>query len=100
MFIYNVTCNVSPEIHKEWLAWMKTQHIPEVIATGCFQSARILQLINVEDEGATYAIQYTYLSETDILRYQSEFAPKLQSKTKEKYGDNVLAFRTYMKVIE
>jgi hypothetical protein len=99
MYIYNVTCNVAPEVHEEWIAWMRTTHIPEVMATGCFKASKILQLMHVEDEGITYAIQYTYAEEADILRYQTEFAPALQQKTKDKFHHLVLAFRTYMKVI-
>jgi hypothetical protein len=99
MYIYNVTCNVAPEIHLEWIHWMKSTHIPEVLATACFSEARILKLMNIEDEGATYAIQYTYAQEADLLKYQSVFAPALQQKTKEKYGERVLAFRTYMEII-
>jgi hypothetical protein len=99
MYIYNVTCNVTHAIHEEWLNWMKQVHIPEVLATNCFISAKILKLINIEDEGSTYAIQYTYNNENDIVNYQSEFAPDLQAKTKAKYGENVLAFRTYMEII-
>ncbi len=99
MFIYNVTCNVAPDIHAEWINWMRNTHIPEVLATQCFSSARILKLMNIEDEGATYAIQYTYDHDADILKYQSDYAPALQQKTKEKYGERVLAFRTYMEII-
>jgi hypothetical protein len=34
MILYNVTVSVDPEIHDEWLAWMKSKHIPDVLATG------------------------------------------------------------------
>jgi hypothetical protein len=99
MFIYNVTCNVAPQIVEEWLHWMKNTHIPEVMSTKCFKESKILRLIGVEDEGSTFAIQYIYENEEDIVHYQSQFAPSLQAKTKEKYGEAILAFRTYMEII-
>ncbi len=99
MYIYNVTCNVANEVHNEWILWMKTQHIPEVMASQCFIAYKILKLIHIEDEGSTYAIQYTYQNEMAIAKYQTEFAPKLQKKTQEKFGTSVLAFRTYMEIV-
>ena len=58
MIIYNVTISlVDPTIHEEWLHWMKTKHIPDVMHTGCFLSNKICRLM-VDDE-ITYAIQYT-----------------------------------------
>ena len=36
MYIYNVTVNVSDDVHIEWLKWMKETHIPDVMKTGCF----------------------------------------------------------------
>jgi len=44
MFIYNVTIKVDHSIAIEWLEWLKSVHIPEVIATGCFTEAKVLQL--------------------------------------------------------
>ena len=43
MIVYNVTCNVENPMASEWLEWMKTVHIPEVMATGCFVENKILK---------------------------------------------------------
>mgnify|MGYP002347735554 CR=1 FL=1 len=34
--LYNVTIKVESDIHHEWLEWMKTVHIPDVMATNSF----------------------------------------------------------------
>ena len=31
MIIYNVTVSLSPEIEKDWLNWMKSKHIADVM---------------------------------------------------------------------
>ena len=36
MYIYNVTVSIEKSLADEWLTWMKTIHIPEVLATGYF----------------------------------------------------------------
>ena len=34
MIIYNVTINIDESAHDQWLNWLKTKHIGEVLATG------------------------------------------------------------------
>ncbi|QMU63157.1 MAG: DUF4286 family protein [Flavobacteriaceae bacterium] len=59
MYIYNVTINIDETIHQEWLVWIEN-HIREMLATGRFLSARLIQvLVEEETGGVTYSIQYT-----------------------------------------
>ena len=101
MILYNVNCHMDHSMAEEWLLWMETVHIPEVMATGCFQSYRILKVLThaTDDEGVNYSIQYDAACMADYERYRDQFAPTLQQKTREKYGDQLLAFRTLLEVI-
>ncbi len=85
----------------EWLQWMQHVHIPEVMATGCFLSYRILKVLTNanDDEGVNYSIQYDAAKMADYERYREQFAPAMQQQTKERYGERVLAFRTLLEVI-
>lgn len=60
MVVYNVTVNIEEDVEKDWINWMKTVHIPEVMQTGCFNGHKFLRLLNENPEatGVTYAIQY------------------------------------------
>ena len=59
MLIYNVTVKVETGIEAQWVQWMKTEHIPQVLATGCFTGHKMLKLISEPaTDGVTYAIQY------------------------------------------
>ncbi|MBC7863177.1 MAG: DUF4286 family protein [Bacteroidia bacterium] len=100
MFIYNVTVNIEDSVKTEWIEWMRAKHIPDVIATGCFLSHRICKLLAVEDQGATYCIQYFFNTMEDLNRYQEQHAPRLQKDHMEKYGSKAVAFRTLMEVVE
>jgi hypothetical protein len=101
MFIYNVTVKVDHSIAADWLAWMKTEHIPEVIGTGCFSAATILELLeNADEEGLTYAIQYRASNKEDYDRYIDVHANLLRQKSFEKWGDRFMAFRTLMKIVD
>jgi hypothetical protein len=100
MYIYNVTVNISEEARENWLAWMKDQHIPDVMKTGCFTGSQIMKLLFVEDEGHTYSIQYKFAQMTDIEKYQKEFAPALQAQHQAKFKNQYHAFRTLLEIIE
>ena len=100
MFIYNVTVNIDADVHDEWLKWMKAQHVPDVMNTGCFVKNNIVKVLNVDDTGHTYSFQYTFKEMKDIEKYQQDFAPGLQADVKQKYGDKFTAFRTLLQIIE
>ena len=101
MIIYNVTTNIAEEVEVKWLHWMRTEHIPAVLATGNFMSARLVRVL-VEEEmgGATYAAQYTANDKEDLQKYYNHDAPKLREEAIALFGDKMLAFRTELEVLE
>lgn len=100
MIIYNVTVKVETSIANNWLEWLKEEHIPEILATGCFHDASVLQLMEpVDEEGVTYAIQYKAQSESDYQRYIREHAGIMRQKGLDQWGNRFIAFRSVMKVI-
>lgn len=100
MFIYNVTVNVDTSIQEDWLSWMKSNHIPDVMATGFFREYRISRLMVEEESGITFSIQYTVDSLDQLQAYQQSQAPRLQKEVKDRYGDRFVAFRTVMEVLQ
>ena len=100
MFIYNVTIKAHSSIQDEWLKWLKEEHIPEVLATGCFTNATILRLLEIDDsEGATHAIQYHAESKGQYNLYIEKFAGDMRQKSFDKWGDKFIAFRSVMQVV-
>jgi hypothetical protein len=100
MFIYNVTIKIQEPIHQAWLQWLKEEHVPEVLATGCFTNATIVRLLEVDDcEGPTYAIQYIAESMALYNRYIENFAGILRQKSFDKWGNQFMGFRSLMQVI-
>ncbi len=99
MIIYNVTVKVDKDIHREWLKWMKENHIPDVMKTGLFTDNRICKLLMEENDGVTYAVQYTCNNISDYKKYENEHALRLQKEHRERYKEKALAFRTLLEVI-
>jgi hypothetical protein len=99
MILYNVTMSLDPAIHEDWLAWVQATHIPDVLATGLFSGYRLVRILNEEEGGVTYSIQYFCADLATYERYRTEFAPKLQADTKRRYDGRYAAFRTLLEVV-
>ncbi|WP_269224432.1 MULTISPECIES: DUF4286 family protein [Flavobacterium] len=100
MIIYNVTTNIQESVHDQWMIWMQHKHIPEMLASGKFTSARFVRvLIEEEMGGVTYSVQYTTDSKETLEKYYQEDAPRLREEGLKLFGDKMLAFRTELEVI-
>ena len=100
MILYNVTISLDPSIHEEWLNWMKSTHVPQVMATGCFSEARISQVQETEEGGLTFAMGYVCESQDKYDEYQSNYATALQQEHNAKYNGKFAAFRTMLTILE
>lgn len=101
MLIYNVTINIEESVHQDWLQWMKTVHIPDVMNTGCFESNKICKVLNTQPDeiGYTYAVQYFCVNSEMLANYQNKFAPKLQKEHLARYDGKFVAFRTLLEEV-
>jgi hypothetical protein len=98
MIQYNVTVIIEPDVHDEWLKWMKESHIPDVLETGCFIENKIARLLSPIDGNLTYSIQYTCASMTEFENYQNNFAPALQKDHTSRFEGKFVAFRTVLQI--
>ncbi len=99
MIIYNVTVKIENSVHDDWLQWMRTTHIPDVLATGKFVENKLCKVLVDDTDGITYSIQYTCESMELLEKYYEEDAPKLQAEHTERYRDKFVAFRTLLEVM-
>ncbi|MBP8724855.1 MAG: DUF4286 family protein [Saprospiraceae bacterium] len=100
MVIYNVTIKIDRTVHEEWLAWMRSHHIPKVLATGIFYKCRISRLDDRDAESETYVVQYDAPGMESLNTYMARFAPALQQEHIQRYANRFVAIRTYLEVIE
>lgn len=100
MILYNVTIILDEDIQTEWLNWMQTRHIDDLMETGCFASNRMLKVLDSPNEGITYCIQYIADSIEKYNDYQQKFATQLQADTPEQFVNKFVVFRTVMEFID
>ena len=99
MIIYNVTVKISNLKHDDWVEWMKTKHIPDVMATGKFTQFTFSKVLIEDEEGTNYSIQYHCQSLETLEDYQNNFAPKLQEEHTTRYKEEFVAFRTLLEIV-
>lgn len=79
---------------------MQQEHIPAIMATGCFTTHQLVRLLEIDDsEGPTYAVQYGAESYEAYNRYITVYAEGLRQEAFEKWGHAFIAFRTLMEVV-
>lgn len=100
MILYNVTVSLDPDVEAAWVAWVQEEHIPEMMATQKFISA---QLVRIKDDlqrpTGNYAVQYKTSSQQLMDAYLKEDASRLRAKTEARFGNKVLAFRTFLELL-
>jgi hypothetical protein len=101
MLLYNITYLIPTEITKAWLEWMKEKHIPAIMETKLFEKNTLLQLINIDEkDGLTFALQLYIVSELKYDEYEKNFAPTLRLDAKQVWGEEIMSFRTLMRIVQ
>ncbi|MCF0053636.1 DUF4286 family protein [Dyadobacter sp. LJ53] len=97
MIIFNITVNISYAAEKEWLNYMKTVHIPEILATKLPLECKLLRLLTeIENEGSTYTSQFSFRTMEDFLAYQTHFQADLQERHHTLFSGQYVSFRTLL----
>ena len=101
MIIYNVTVNIEDDVHQDWIDWMKSKHIPDVMKTGFFLENKVCKILSTQEDetGHSYAIQYMCNTMADLDEYQAKHSQKLQEEHTARYKGKFVAFRTLLEVV-
>lgn len=99
MIIYNVTIKIDLEVKDQWLNWMKQEHLPMVMATGCFIDYKMLRLLLDEEDGETFAIQYSVKDIDTLEFYQKNHGSQLREETEKLFKDRYVAIRSVLEEV-
>ena len=73
MITYEITVDVAPKLVETYESFMRQEHIPDVLATGCFQQASFTR----SDRGR-YRIRYEVGTAEMLESYLAAHAPRLR----------------------
>jgi hypothetical protein len=82
--VYEVTGTVAARRRAEYEAWLRDEHVRDVLATGCFRDAWVVRLAD-----GRVRTSYVAASADDLARYVAEHAPRLRALGVERFGDDV-----------
>jgi hypothetical protein len=99
MIILNETIIIDETINTEWLNWMKTVHIPAVMATGHFNSYQILNVLSSPNEGITYCVQYKADDMAQYNAYNAAYSTELKNKHFKQFENKFVQFESIMQLI-
>jgi hypothetical protein len=99
MIIYSVTVAIEAGVESEWIDWMQRIHVPDVLRTGCFSGCHIYKLLESNDAGPAYVLQYECPSLEEYHRYRDNFAPKLQEDHSSRFAGRFRASRQLLEQV-
>jgi hypothetical protein len=88
LIIYEVTLQVEPALSAAVERHMRTQHVPDIFATGCFRRIRFQQA-----SAARFRTSYEAVSQADLDRYLREHAPRLRAEFQAEFPTGVTVTR-------
>ena len=95
MIIYEVTAVVEARLAETYERYMRQQHIQDVLATGCFQSAAF-----ASDAPGRYRMRYEASTDEDLERYLATHAPRLRQDAVSHFPEGVVLSREVWTVIQ
>ena len=100
MILYNVTINIEPDVHEEWLSWMQEAYVPHLLSSGLILENKVLRLLyEVENAGITYAFQYFLENIDDCQTLEAEFINPIQKQLIKRYSNKFVDFTTLLEVV-
>lgn len=100
MILYNITFNVELEVEQSWLAHMRESYIPEVMRTGLFTESRMFRLLQEpENDGCTYAVQFSADTLGHVEHYLNVHAPGISGRLMALFRHKHVAFMTLLESV-
>ena len=94
MIAYEVTAVTEPHLAEAYERYMR-QHIPDVLATGCFREAMLAKAA-----AGHYRIRYEASTAEDLERYLTIHAPRLREDARAHFPECVTLSREVWSAIQ
>ncbi|MCH8556721.1 MAG: DUF4286 family protein [Balneolia bacterium] len=97
--IYAVTVHIEKESEHAWVVWMKSKHIPDVMATGLFLNCRMMRSELVLQKGyITYMMHYELADKEKFKEYEDKHAARLRNDVILNFDGRFIASRDLLEI--
>ncbi len=101
MIVYNTTFHVDGGIDAPFLAWVRSQYIPQAIQHGAVSQPRLTRvMVEAEGEGSSYSLQFEVASVADLQLWYEECGSQLSDQLATRFGAKVVGFTTLLEQLE
>jgi hypothetical protein len=101
MLFHNITYNIDESLAEDFLDFMRTTHIPNVMKTGFPKAFKILKLLTeIDNGGMTYSFQYTFDSIEGFEVFENDYFDELNEAVDKRYRGKYVFFPSLLQVID
>ncbi|ANI89174.1 hypothetical protein A9P82_07645 [Arachidicoccus ginsenosidimutans] len=95
MVSYNVFIKTEKEIENDFAQWFRKEHIPQIIATGCFEGFILSRQIEPIDNGNKVLVcRFFCKSFAEYQHYINDFSKKMRDDFPERFLNKYKISRT------
>ena len=93
MIIQNITYSINKDLEQDFLNWMQSVHIQNVMITGFPKSFKIMRLLTeVENGGVTFSVQYNFDTMNNFETFENEYFDDLNYEVDKRYRGKYVFF--------
>ncbi len=101
MLIFNTSYHISQNFYNEWFSWLRSEHIPFMLASGKFRSPQLAKIIQTDEtDGSSYSLQFNIENMDELLQWHEENGQYFDTHCSRKFGSEVLFFSTVLEIAE
>lgn len=100
MIVYNITCNVAPEIEKRWLEWIDLQ-LDNLSKSEKISTTSILKLnTNSSENEVVNTLQYQIYNRDSLQSFLNNEDQVIKKQINTVFGKSVLYFSSQLEIIK
>lgn len=101
MYIYNTSFHISDSVKHDFLAWLRSDYIPQAVASGLFTNQQLNRILTeISPDTTSYALQFTTPDLDRASDWDETAGAMLKQQMFRRFGEHALSFVTFMEIID
>lgn len=101
MYLYNITIHIEWQQHDDFLQWLHSDILPELLGKKYFSSYKFFELLGTDEkEGKTYSLQLTAESIGAYNRFAEIYREKFFERFAARWGERCYLFPSLLREVD